>query len=46
MSTYFVYAMMTLNACAALSYLSHGNGWKALYWAAAFTLNMCILNLK
>lgn len=43
---YFVYTLMTLNVCAAVAYLCQGNGWKALYWFAAFTLNLCILNLK
>lgn len=46
MATVFAYAMMTLNACAAAAYAYQGNGWKAAYWLAAFTLNLCVLNLK
>lgn len=45
-ASYFVYLMMALNTGAAMAYLWQGNSWKALYWAAAFTLNLCILNLK
>lgn len=43
---YFVYVMMTLNAGACLTYLYSGDSWRALYWIAAFTLNLCVLNLK
>jgi hypothetical protein len=42
----FVYLMMTLNACASIAYVWQGEPWRALYWLAAFTLNLCVVNLK
>lgn len=45
-ATGFAYTLITLNGGACLSYLIEGNHWKALYWLAAFTLNICILNMK
>jgi hypothetical protein len=37
---------MTLNAGASVTYFIQGEPWRAMYWAAAFTLNLCIVNLK
>jgi hypothetical protein len=45
-STYFAYTLIGMNAGAALAYVVEGNVWKACYWAAACTLNICVLNLK
>lgn len=42
----FVYVMMTLNAAAAVAYLYAGAPWKTVYWCAAFTLNLCVVNMK
>ena len=46
MADYFVYAMMALNASAGVAYLYQGLPIKALYWAAAFTLNFCVLQMR
>ena len=43
---YFVYTLMVLNACAAGFYAYEGEGFKALYWTAAFTLNLCVVNFR
>lgn len=43
---YFVYVLMALNACAAGFYCYEGDRWKALYWGAAFTINLCVVNFK
>jgi len=42
---YFVYVMMALNAGAALAYALGGDGWRATYWLAACTLNLCVLRM-
>lgn len=46
MADYFVYVMMALNASAGAAYLYAGQGWRAVYWCAAFTLNLCVVNMK
>lgn len=43
---YFVYVMMALNASAAGAYLYAGQPWKVAYWCAAFTLNLCVVNMR
>ena len=43
---WFVMALMTLNACACVTYTWQGLYVKALYWAAALTLNFCILRMQ
>lgn len=45
-AVHFIYVLMTLNACAAGLYAYEGEGFKSLYWAAAFTLNLCVVNFK
>lgn len=42
----FVYALMTLNAGAALSYAWEGAWWKVVYWCAVVVLNLSLLKLK
>lgn len=43
---YFVFVLMTLNIGAAMSYAWYGFYWNSLYWLAAMTLNLCLLQLK
>ena len=43
---WFVYALITLNAGACVTYAWQGAGWKALYWLAVVILNVCLLKLK
>ena len=45
-AVYFVYILMALNACAAGFYAYEGEGFKSLYWTAAFMLNLCVVNFK
>jgi hypothetical protein len=42
----FVYLMMTLNACASIAYVWQGDWVKALYWACAFGLNFCVVQMR
>lgn len=43
---WFIYALMTLNAGAMLTYAIQGHGWKAVYWASVIVLNYSLLKLK
>ena len=42
----FVYALMLLNAGAALSYAAQGLYVKALYWTAVLVLNWCLVKMQ
>ncbi len=42
----FVYALMSLNGAAALTYAYQGHYIKALYWVSALLLNFCVLRMK
>ena len=43
---WFIYALMTLNAGAMLTYAIQGHGWKAVYWASLIVRNDSLLKLK
>lgn len=43
---WFIVAMMTLNASAAVAWAYHGFWWKALYWSAAFLLNLSVMRMQ
>jgi len=43
---WFVYALMTLNLGASVTYGVQGHGWKSLYWLTVTLLNLCLLRLK
>lgn len=43
---YIVMLSMTLNVSAACAYAYQGHWWNVLYWAAAFGLNLSLVNLK
>jgi hypothetical protein len=43
---FFPYAMMALNAGAAVTYGVQGHGWKSLYWCAACVLNLCVVRMR
>ena len=42
---WFVMALMTLNAGAAIAYAYQGVWWKVLYWCAVVLLNLSLLKL-
>ena len=43
---YIVFISMALNFSAACAYGAQGHWWNVLYWAAAFALNLSLVNLK
>ena len=42
----FVYALMLLNAGAALSYAAQGYWVKAFYWTCVVGLNWCLVRMQ
>ncbi len=46
MGDFVVFASMTLNASACLAYLWQGHRWQACYWAAAFLINLSLVNQR
>lgn len=43
---YFVYALMTLNAGAAVTYGWQGHWIKAFYWCCVIGLNFALVKMK